>query len=106
MEKKEGLELIADLLEQNTKRLEIIQILEERDVPTSSAYRWHLEAYKERESWGKEPDKKESQILLDKKLALDCLRDQLNKALTEDETEKIVSLSSELLKAHKTARSF
>ena len=105
MEKKEGMELIADLLEQKTKRLEIIQILEERDVPTSSAYRWHMEAYKLHE-WEEEPNKKESQILLDKKLALDCLRDQLNKALAEDDTEKIVSLSSELLKAHKTSRSF
>ncbi len=105
MEKKEGMELIADLLEQNTKRLEIIQILEERNVPTSSAYRWHLEAYKTHE-WEEEPNKKESQILLDKNLALDCLRDQLNKAIVEDDTEKIVSLSSELLKAHKTARSF
>tara|TARA_R100001082_G_scaffold111168_1_gene93814 strand:- start:7909 stop:8226 length:318 start_codon:yes stop_codon:yes gene_type:complete len=105
MNKKEGIELIEDLLKQKSKRLEIIQILEERGVPTSSAYRWHMEAYKN-DKWEDPLIKKDSQILLDKNLAIDCLRDQLNKALVEDNTEKIVSLSSELLKAHKTARSF
>ncbi len=118
MDIKEGKELISSLLIQGkTARIEVVKILEENGVPKSSAYRWYQETYQE-EEWETPKGRKTDEVLEDKKLAIDSIRDQLYAAksardlLPNDKTyqesidQRIVDLSTALLKAHNISRRF
>ena len=105
LQKPEGLSLIEELLTAKMKRLEIVGILTENNVPISSAYRWHSEAYK-LHVWEHEPESKVNQALKDKELALNAIRDQLHAAMQSDDGDRVLKLSSELIKANKAARNF
>ena len=99
MDKKEGLTFISDCLDGQMQRQDICTALIEQDVPTSTAYRWFSEAYKNHHWEEDAPGRPKGTSIRDE--VLKSLLDCLNSARAENDSERISVYAMKLCQAAK-----
>ena len=114
MDKKEGLEFIASLMEvketdkNKTRhtRKQIVDILQkDYDVPLPTGYKW-FKSWELESTWMDPQDKKTNQALQDKNLVISSLRHLFCLAEANEDAEAIRTIGKDLISAHKNSRSF
>ena len=108
LDKKGAIDFLDGVMRVNNKytKQDRINMLMTEGVPKSTAY-WFDHLYMQDEKWESVRDKnKTNQVLEDKNRALENCRHQLKLAEINEDEEKIMLYSKELLTLHKLSRNF
>ena len=114
MHKKEGIQLIAELMEieedapdktKHTRKQIVDLLLDDYGIPIPTGYKW-FRAWEIDTKWEDPEKKSENTALKDKNLVISSLRHLFCLAEANEDGEAVRAIGKDLISAHKSSRSF